>query len=415
MKFSRKRLVLGAFVLLPLVLAILVFSHSPTTVATPPPSASEVVAARKLYGQVKSAREMSGPRHVAASWAELEAVAGMGGRALGFDRIRFVRDGQRAQLRASLPVGLGFWVNIQGYVEPDRNGRLRVSGHLGRLPVPAWLSHGVIALSRQVLRLRGAEVPPLSQMVQQFSLSDAGLAADLNLPRRSRILSTLSGLQSDSIEPARVAAHYCRLIESQTTSPSEDLVEQVRRAFAAGEGTAADNRSLFVALSILTAGMDAGSLPEGAQPLLESCGTSPVPIRLLGRRDLAKHWTVSGALTAALGTHASLTLGTWKEISDSSSDGSGFSLVDLAADRSGTFCAQQGADVSSASQVRQWLAAASEPDLLPLTALALAEGMSEDEFRSRYASTDSAQYAATVARIDATLAVLIHFAEPTAN
>jgi hypothetical protein len=409
LKISRKRLVLATILLLPLVLAMLVLSRSPTTAASPTPSVREVEAARSLYGKVRGERESPGPRPVEASWAELDAVAGMGGRALGFDRVRFVRDGRRGQLRASIPVGLGFWVNVRGYVEPGRKGELRVHGHLGRLPVPAFLANGVIALSRQILRLRGAEVPSLRQMVQQFSLGDAGLAANLDLPRRSRLMSTLSGLQSDSIEPTRVAGHYCRLIENQKTAPSEDLVEQVRRAFAGGDGTAADNRSVFVALSLLVAGMDAGSLPEGAGPLRQSCGTSPVPIRLLGREDLAKHWAVSGALTAALGTHASLSLGTWKEISDSASGGSGFSLVDLAADRSGTFCAQHGAEGASAMQVRQWLETVTEADLLPLSALALAEGLTEAEFRSRYASTDSSEYAATVARIDASLAVLIHF------
>jgi hypothetical protein len=174
----------------------------------------------------------------------------------------------------------------------------------------------------------------------------------------------------------------------------------------------ADNRSLFVAVSLLASHIDAGSLPEGAESLLQRCGTTPVPIRLLGREDLAKHWAVSGALTAALGTHASLTLGTWKEISDSAEGGSGFSLADLAADRSGTFCAQRGSDVASATQVRRWLANVTEADLLPLDALALAEGMSEDAFRARYTSTESAEYAATIARIDASLAVLMHFSAP---
>ena len=43
------------------------------------------------------------------------------------------------------------------------------------------------------------------------------------------------------------------------------------------------------------------------------------------------------------------------------------------------------------------------------TALALAEGMSEAEFQSRFTSTESATFAATVARIDQTLAVRNRF------
>ena len=139
------------------------------------------------------------------------------------------------------------------------------------------------------------------------------------------------------------------------------------------------------------------------------CGSSAAKYELLGRDDLAKHWAVSAALTSTYGAQASLSMGTWKEISDSGAGGSGFSLVDLAADRSGTFSAARGSEEESAAAVQTWLSVAGPEELLPVSALALAEGMTEAEFQSRFASTDSAEFAATVQRIDATLAVLSRF------
>jgi hypothetical protein len=127
---------------------------------------------------------------------------------------------------------------------------------------------------------------------------------------------------------------------------------------------------------------------------------------LLGREDLAKHWAVSAALTATFGEDASIAVGTWKEISDSGQGGSGFSLVDLAADRAGIFAARRASDDSLALAQQQKLANAREADILPISAIAEREGMSEAEFKARYASTDSAAYAETVRRIDATLAGL---------
>jgi diketogulonate reductase-like aldo/keto reductase len=57
-------------------------------------------------------------------------------------------------------------------------------------------------------------------------------------------------------------------------------------------------------------------------------------------------------------------LGTWKEVSDSGAGGSGFSLVDLAADRSGTFSALHGTEEDHAGSVREWLAGVSQAEQL---------------------------------------------------
>jgi hypothetical protein len=81
-------------------------------------------------------------------------------------------------------------------------------------------------------------------------------------------------------------------------------------------------------------------------------------------------------------------------------------LVDLSADRAGTFAAHRASDDDLARRQQQKLANAQANDILPLAALAQTEGMSEAEFRAKYASTDSVAYAETVRRIDATLAGL---------
>jgi hypothetical protein len=226
------------------------------------------------------------------------------------------------------------------------------------------------------------------------------------MPRKSRFFSTMSGLRSGNIDPERVETRYCQLVKQQKNEPNNDFAVLVSRAFKAGDGSVAENRATFVALSMLVADIDVGALPAGSESIVKRCGKLHGSVLLLGRGDLPMHWSVSAALTATFGSQASISLGTWKEVSDSGAGGSGFSLIDLAADRSGTFVALHATEEDQAASVKQWLAGASQADLLPVTALALAEGMTEAEFNSRYTSTDSSEFALSVQRIDNTLAVL---------
>jgi len=411
-KSGGRRWILGTFVTilgLFVLLLLLSLSRTPSTPVSRPPASADVNAARSVYGRVRAAQSQPGAHRVEATWAELDAVAALGGRALGVDRVSFDRDGERGRLNGSVPLPLGFWLNGRAWLTARDDHSLQVSGRIGHLPVPAFVAHGLIELSRRILLMRGAEIPPLVQIVNSFTLDDKGLGAVVDIPNKSRIFAAMSDLRSGSIDAARVETHYCRLVERQKAEAVSDMAMQVRRLFGSGEGSVEDNRAAFVALALFVAATDVGSLSGGPKDIFARCGKANVKVELLGREDLVKHWAVSAALTSTFGQQASISLGTWKEVSDSGAGGSGFSLVDLAADRSGTFSAVHGTDEEKSEAVRNWLSAATQADLLPVSALALAEGMTEPEFNSHYTSTDSSEFALTVQRIDATLAVLSRF------
>jgi hypothetical protein len=391
------------------VLMLLTLSRSPAAAVSRAPSSEEVDSARRVYGRVRLAQVQPGQHRIDATWAELSAVAELGGRALGIERMALDRDGNTGRVTASVPLPLGFWLNGRAYLRADAGNNLRISGWIGHLPIPAFLVHAFIGLSRQVVIMRGAEMPPLSQLVNGFSVGEKGLSALVDMPTRSRFFSAMSALRSGSIDQERVESSYCQLVKQQKAQPNNDFAVQVSRAFGAADGSVADNRAAFVALSMLVAETDVGSLPNGPAAIIKRCGRLKGSVQLLGRDDLPKHWSVSAALTSTFGSQASISIGTWKEVSDSGAGGSGFSLVDLAADRSGTFSALHGTEADQAASVRAWLAGVSQAELLPVSALALAEGMTEAEFNSRYTSTDSAEFALSVKRIDDTLAVLSRY------
>jgi hypothetical protein len=181
----------------------------------------------------------------------------------------------------------------------------------------------------------------------------------------------------------------------------------VRRAFAPTKSTLSlveQNRSAFVALAMYATLPNAGRLAGNASQRVKSCGKDrPEPL-LAGRADLAKHWALSAALAVSLGDDIGTAMGEWKELSDSRPGGSGFSFVDLAADRAGLAVARRASDPTTAATVLSRLRTATDEEMLPVRALALSEGLSERDFVASYRAIDSAQFAIAKDRIDRVIA-----------
>jgi hypothetical protein len=131
------------------------------------------------------------------------------------------------------------------------------------------------------------------------------------------------------------------------------------------------------------------------------CPAFPGPGPLLqGREDLAKHWSVSALLGATLGAGATRAIGEWKELSDSLDGGTGFSFVDLSADRAGLRTARAAVASATAAATVRRLAGIDNDHLLPPAVTRQAEGMTQAQFHARYGTLDAARYAAAVRDID---------------
>jgi hypothetical protein len=154
---------------------------------------------------------------------------------------------------------------------------------------------------------------------------------------------------------------------------------------------------------MLVVSPDVGNIAAVSQASIKSCLVKTVDATLLDRADLAKHFSLSAALTATFGNDVSQSLGIWKEVADSGPNGSGFSYIDLAADRSGMKIGEAMADPASAAAIISWLGKADDTQLLPVAQLALVEGLTEADFAQKYRNIDSRQHASVVSRIDAAL------------
>jgi hypothetical protein len=141
-------------------------------------------------------------------------------------------------------------------------------------------------------------------------------------------------------------------------------------------------------------------LAPGASNLRARCRFPERTVLLQGRADLANHWIFSAALTSALGSKAAENLGELKELDDSRPSGSGFSFVDLAADRAGVQTAILATKPGTASATAEKLRKATDDYLLPKELLKAPEGLSDAAFVARYGSLERMDYRKAVARID---------------
>jgi hypothetical protein len=122
---------------------------------------------------------------------------------------------------------------------------------------------------------------------------------------------------------------------------------------------------------------------------------------LYKRIDLAQHFIGSAALTASVNKQAAQIAGEEKELSDAHG-GSGFSFIDLAADKAGTRFGEMA--TSSPENARKMQKAMSEikdySDFMP-DPRDLPEHMNEADFKQRFESVNSPVYQDILKQIDA--------------
>ncbi|RIZ68057.1 MAG: hypothetical protein D0528_08880 [Methylococcales bacterium] len=130
------------------------------------------------------------------------------------------------------------------------------------------------------------------------------------------------------------------------------------------------------------------------------------PTFLYKRIDLAQHFIGSAAITASVNGQIAKVVGEEKELSDANG-GSGFSFIDLAADKAGTKLGEIAtSSPENARKIQQAMANIKDySDFMP-DPTDLPEHMNDAEFKQRYQSIDSLVYQALSNQIDARIAAI---------
>jgi hypothetical protein len=124
-------------------------------------------------------------------------------------------------------------------------------------------------------------------------------------------------------------------------------------------------------------------------------------VYLYGRTDLAQHFMALAAISSSGGTHLAHLLGLEKEIFDSKG-GSGFSFVDLAADRAGMYFGKMAtSSPENALKFQKAMAKIKDYRAFMPEARDLPERMNLKEFKARFQSVYSLAYQNVLRKIDA--------------
>jgi uncharacterized protein YfiM (DUF2279 family) len=122
------------------------------------------------------------------------------------------------------------------------------------------------------------------------------------------------------------------------------------------------------------------------------------------RIDLAKHFIGSAALTASANGQIAQAIGEEKELRDAR-EGSGFSFIDLAADKAGTYFGEMAtSSPENARRMQKAMAAINDyRDFMP-DPRDLPENMDLAEFERRFESVNSPAYQKIIELIDRRIA-----------
>ena len=411
-KVKRRRLLLRAILAAIAILTVSLVQLSPDVPKPAAPAAIEATTARDAVARLRDALHANkGDATVALTRAEIESGAALASWVGTFGRIAARIEDGRLILIASRPLFGPFWLNARARVEPSPAGFPETAFTIGRIPLGRFISHGLVSLAAQIMRWRGARVPALDTLVQGVAITPQGIAARVHFPLKSGLANDLAKLGNRPVDANRVTAIYCRLMRDDKNRPDANLARVVNRAFFNAEGEAEPvdhNRAALVALSMYAVSPSAGRLAGDAEIRASQCfRASRTPPLLAGRPDLAMHWTLSAALSVTLGDGIGKAMGEWKEIADSRPSGTGFSFVDLSADRSGLAFARAASDPDTASEFGEKMRRVTNADILPVSALALSEGIPETAFVREYHDLDASQFATAVAKIDQVLSTTI--------
>lgn len=320
----------------------------------------------------------------------------------------------------STPLGnhLRFGLNI-----PESSEGLRVSTlNIGQHTIPGnWLLSGIVLLADWVI-----DNDTASQVIKnilQVHIQQEQLVLIMDSPRdmRSRLkqlssrIKSLSGdlnLFSETELTRKYFQHLLTLEEHFPRGSKVTLEEILQLLFLKVQNDSSQynaiehNRSALFALGVYLGSYHFEKFIGTIAPEGYKGHKIPIQVTLSGRKDLRLHFVYSSTLQLLTEQSASVTIGEFKELLDSNTGGSGFSFIDLMADRAGILFSRSATETQKKARDFQFnvVLDVGKGLLPPLSDLK--EGLSASEFEQLYDTIESTQYSDEIKAIDKMLSEL---------
>lgn len=407
-----------------LCVAWLLLDRAPLLNETGQLNAAAVRNSQQLLNNLNQSMRDPGQQLVIQTNAdELNAAFTIASRSLpGFQGKTQINDSGLTILM-TMPLQLFSWhwyVNAHLQIEPSVGPLQLRKVQIGSLTLPGGMALGLLGwVADQVWGPgQGAELlaKVRSVTVQQDAVKvELNKSADFSFSALKHSGLNLYKQWFRDEDQKELIEHYYGLAlqHSQQSVASQSLInylqlllrEANKRSEAKPELAVRENQAVILALAQLLGGRNLQLLvnevkanPQGKTPR----------VTLARRPDLQQHFIYSATLHVLGSQRLSSAVGEAKELLDSLKGGSGFSFVDLLADRAGIrFARLAVATPESARALQQFFSTAerTEPELFPSKSR-LPEGLPQEMFEQQYQSIDSAVYQQMVAEIDRRLNAL---------
>lgn len=409
-----------------LLLACLAVQNEPLVVETSVPTVESAQRARKLAADVlRALNSQSENASVSATEDDLNSLLTLAHRGAptisGRVTVRpwLLSTGMSVRLPAN---PLGKYLNVQGEFLPDQRGLNIDSMKIGRVDLPRPLAR---ALLRGVLNLGlgSGEGTALLRSVQSVSFRDRTVTVQLQsvaqlkhrFQRLQAFMSRVRDIARGGESPwtdSQVNAYYARILETDTNvrTPSPPSLAvylgplfRLARERSANGNPARENSAALLALAIFLGDHRFEKLAgTNLDPELRGrVSPSRRTVLLGGRHDLCLHFVISAGLKLLTDQGISTAIGEFKELLDAGRGGSGFSFVDLAADRAGVRFAEVSTATDGSARRMQELLSGNPAELLFFPVVAdLPENLIQGQFEQRYRGVDGRPYDEMVKEID---------------
>ncbi len=363
------------------------------------------------------------------SKAELDGLLALASRGIPFvnAQAEFSQDSLTVQATLTLPPNpFGRYLNLKAGVLDSRQGLILAPVSTGRLQIPGEAVESLARLGLDVA-LGSSSGGIVLDTIDRVNVDARQIAVHLKYDPRMVVrlkswderLAEVRDRVQPLGDPATVRVYFSRLIDKtrQTGNARAPLTDGMAAVFTLARERSVindpvvENQAAILALAGFYG--EAGVLrlvgPVITEELQSKMPRGRVAL-VAGREDLPKHFLISAALQIISTSGMSHAVGELKELLDTGKGGTGFSFVDLAADRAGVRWAEVALSRDSARRLQEKLAANPTEGVFFPPIGGLQEWMPQATFEQRYGNLDDNRYKAVVRDIDARIKALSAYA-----
>jgi len=230
----------------------------------------------------------------------------------------------------------------------------------------------------------------------------------LNMRDRLSLVRDEVALMGD---PKKVRYYYTQLMKRSKNIPEGEAIslsyfigDLFKIAEARGGDPVVENRAAILALGIYFGSWRVEQMVGAVRTdEMKKLGRNTQNVGLAGREDLRLHFIISAALEIASERGITHAIGEFKELLDAGDGGSGFSFVDLAADRAGVLFSEMATSPATAKRFQEQLAANAHEERFFPNIKNLPEGLTKKVFENYFGDVEGERYIRLVADVDACL------------